>query len=119
LIDGKYLNTVLFLNDDIFHFDGFYGTNFVQQSKRYLEVKTVIKRIKIEYPESFQNVLDILRNKKVISTQQLSIESKIGGGKLREILDYFIKIEEIEEKEIKESVGKPKKIYSLKEENTL
>ena len=71
-------------------------TNFVQQLKRYLEVKTVIKRIKIEYPESFQTVLDILRNKKMISTQRLSVESKIGGGKLREILDYFIRIGEIE-----------------------
>ncbi|MFX1566739.1 MAG: helix-turn-helix domain-containing protein [Promethearchaeota archaeon] len=119
LIDGKYLNTVLFLNDDIFHFDGFYGINFVQQSKKYLEVKNIIKRIKIEYPESFQIVLDILRNKKVISTKELSMESKIGGGKLREILDYLTKIGEVEENEIKESVGKPKKVYSLKELNTL
>ncbi|MFX1575254.1 MAG: helix-turn-helix domain-containing protein [Promethearchaeota archaeon] len=113
LIDGKYLNTVLFLNDDIFHFDGFYGVNFVQQSKQYLKVKTVVKRIKIEHPEPFQAVLEIIQNKNNISTKDLSIESKIGGGKLREILDYFLKIGKIKEYEIKEGVGKPKRVYSL------
>ncbi len=119
LIDGKYLNTVLFLNDDIFHFDGFYGTNFVQQSKRYLKVKTIIKRIKIEYPEPFQTVLDILQDKNVISTKELSTKSKIGGGKLREILDYLIKIGKIRENKLKESAGKPKKVYSLIEGSSL
>ncbi|MFW9781565.1 MAG: helix-turn-helix domain-containing protein [Candidatus Heimdallarchaeota archaeon] len=113
LIDEKYLNTVLFLNDDIFHFDGFFGSNFVQQSKRYLEVKTIIKRIKIEYPEPFQTVLNIIQDKENISTKELSIESKIGGGKLREILNYFINQGIVKEIEIKGDSGKPRKEYIL------
>jgi sugar-specific transcriptional regulator TrmB len=113
LVDGKYLNTILFLNDDIFHFDGFYGTNFVQQSKRYLEVKTVVKRIKIEYPEPFQTVLDIIQDKKNVSTKELSIVSKIGGGKLREILRFFINQGIVQETEIKGESGKPRKEYTL------
>ena len=113
LIDGKYLNTVLFLNDDIFHFDGFYGINFVDQSKRYLKVKKVIKRIKIEYPEPFQTVLEIIQYRNHISTKELSNQSKIGGGKLKEILNFLINKGVVKESTIKEGSGKPRKEYTI------
>ncbi|MFX1366510.1 MAG: helix-turn-helix domain-containing protein [Promethearchaeota archaeon] len=113
LIDEKYLNTVLFLNDDLFHFDGFHGVDFVQQSKQYLKVKTILKRIKIEFPEPIQTILEIIQNNTKITTKELSIQSKIGGGKLREILDFLIHKGIIKESEIKGGTGKPRKEYSL------
>ncbi|MFW9771106.1 MAG: hypothetical protein ACFFEO_02925, partial [Candidatus Thorarchaeota archaeon] len=71
------------------------------------------KRIKIEYPEPFQTVLNIIQDKENISTKELSIESKIGGGKLREILNYFINQGIVKEIEIKGDSGKPRKEYIL------
>lgn len=113
LIDGKYLNSVNFLDDDIFHFDGFYTPGFVNQAKKFLEIKTIEKKIRIEYPAPIQTVIDVIKSNDSISTRELSSESKIGGGKLREILDYLMKKGLIMEKEIKGDVGKPRKEYFL------
>ncbi|MFW9987081.1 MAG: hypothetical protein ACFFC3_00300 [Candidatus Odinarchaeota archaeon] len=113
LIDERFLNTVLFLNDDIFHFDGFHGIDFVKQSKQYLKVKTILKRIKIEFPEPIQTILEIIQNNTKITTKELSNQSKIGGGKLREILDFLIHKGIVKESKIKGASGKPKNEYTL------
>ncbi|MEJ2249649.1 MAG: helix-turn-helix domain-containing protein [Candidatus Lokiarchaeota archaeon] len=114
LIDGKYLNTILFIDDDIFHFDGFFGPNFVQEAKRFLEIKTVKKRIQIDYPDSIQSVLNVIKKAGPISTSELSKEAKIGGTKLREALDFLKKEGMINEVKIQiNKPGKPRLEYSI------
>jgi len=113
LIDGKYLNAINFIDDDILHFDGFYGSTFVEQSKRFMEIKTVEKQIKIEFPEPIQTILDVIKAKQPIMTRELSTQSRVGGGKLREILNFLINEGIIKESEIKGATGKPRKEYTL------
>ena len=113
LIDGKYLNSISFIDDDIFHFDGFYGPAFVEQSKRFMEIITVEKRIKIEFTEPIQTILDVIKAKQPIMTRELSTQSRVGGGKLREILNFLINEGIIKESEIKGANGKPRKEYTL------
>lgn len=113
LIDGKYLNAINFIDDDIFHFDSFYGPTFVEQSKRFMEIKTVEKQIKIEFPEPIQTILDVIKAKQPIMTRELSTQSRVGGGKLREILNFLINEGIIKESEIKGATGKPRKEYTL------
>jgi len=113
LIDGKYLNAINFIDDDILHFDGFYGPTFVEQSKRFMEIKTVEKQIKIEFPEPIQTILDVIKAKQPIMTRELSTQSRVGGGKLREILNFLINEGIIKESEIKGATGKPRKEYTL------
>jgi len=113
LIDETYLNSISFIDDDIFHFDGFYGPAIVDQLKRFLEVKTVEKQIKIEFPKPLQIVLDIIKSKQSIMTRELSTLSKIGGGKLRESLNFLINEGIIKESKIKGATGKPRNEYSL------
>jgi sugar-specific transcriptional regulator TrmB len=119
-IDDIYLNSIVFQEDEIFHFDGLIEPNVVKEAKKYLEppVKTVIKRITIEYPKSIQNILDVIRENKSIKTRDLSSKSKLGGAKLREILEFLISQGIIEETAIKEGkAGRPKRVYSLIEKN--
>lgn len=113
LIDGKYLNAINFIDDDIFHFDGFYGPTFVEQSKRFMEINTVEKQIKIEFPEPIQTILDVIKAKQSIMTRELSTQSRVGGGKLREMLNYLINQGIVKESEIKGATGKPRKEYTL------
>ncbi len=113
LIDGKYLNSISFIDGDIFHFDGFYGPAFVEQSKKFMEIKTVEKQIKVEFPEPIQTILDVIKANQPIMTRELSTQSRVGGGKLREILNFLINEGIIKESEIKGTPGKPRKEYIL------
>lgn len=113
LIDEKLFNTILFIDDDVFHFDGFYGPNLIQQSKKMLDIKNKLKTVNIEFPEPIQSVLNIINMNNSITTRDLSAQSKIGGGKLREILNFLKNEGKVRETEIKGETGKPKKVYSL------
>jgi predicted transcriptional regulator len=113
LIDGTLFNAINFIDDDIFHFDGFYGPGVVQQSRSFLSVKSIEKKIKIEYPTLFETVLNVIKKNKSISTRDLSTECKVSGSRLREILDYFLNKGFVKENEIKGEIGKPRKEYSF------
>ncbi|MFX1366508.1 MAG: hypothetical protein ACFFCE_03210 [Promethearchaeota archaeon] len=113
ILDENYLNSIVFKEDEIFHVDGFQGP-FAKQAKNYLEVLTIIKRIEIEYPEPIKKILNTIRETETIKTRDLSSKSKIGGSKLKDILEFLIDKGLIEEKIIKgEQAGRPKKIYSI------
>ncbi|MFX1500724.1 MAG: helix-turn-helix domain-containing protein [Promethearchaeota archaeon] len=113
LLDENYLNSIIFKEDFIFHIDGFQGP-FAKQAKNYLEILKIIKRIEIEYPEPIKKILNTIRETETIKTRDLSSKSKIGGSKLRDILEFLIDKGLIEEKTIKgEQAGRPKKIYSI------
>ncbi|MFX1275336.1 MAG: helix-turn-helix domain-containing protein [Promethearchaeota archaeon] len=117
-IDEIYLNSILFQENETLAFDGHYNPNIIKQVKNYLELKTVLKKVEIEYPESIKNVLKIIEDQKSIKTRDLSSKSKIGGAKLREILDFLIKEGAIQEELIQgERAGRPKRVYSMAEEN--
>ncbi|MHA2180381.1 MAG: helix-turn-helix domain-containing protein [Promethearchaeota archaeon] len=119
-IDDVYLNSIVFQEDKIFHFDGLIEPNVVKNAKQYLEppVKTVIKRITVEYPKPIQNILNIIRENESIKTRDLSSMTKLGGAKLREILEFLINQGIVEETSIKEGKsGRPKRVYSLIEKN--
>ncbi len=114
LIDDVYFNSILFLDNDIFHFDGFTSSQFVETAKKFLKVKSIIKRVKMEFQDTLKQVIDIIRENNAINTREIGIKSKIGGAKLREILDVLLVEGIIEEKVIKnEKGGKPRKEYSL------
>jgi len=113
LIDENYLNSIIFKEDETFHIDGF-RSPFAKQAKNYLEVLTIIKRIEIEYPEPIKKILDTIKDTKIIKTRDLSSMSKIGGAKLREILEFLINEGLIEETISKgEKAGRPKRMYSV------
>lgn len=112
LLDENYLNAIIFKENEIFHANGFRGI-FAKQAKNYLEVLTVIKKVVIEYPEPFQNVLDIIEKHDSIKTRDLSFKSRIGGGKLKEILTYLIKEGKVKEKVDNEGMGRPATYYSI------
>lgn len=113
LLDEDYLNSIVFKEDEVFHVDGFRGP-FAKQAKGYLQVLDVIKRLEIEYTEPIQHVLNIIRENKAIKTRDLSSRAKMGGAKLREILEFLIKQGIIEETIIKEEkAGRPKREYSV------
>ncbi len=115
LIDEVYLNSIVFKNDDVFHCDGFPGP-YAKQVKGYLEVLKVLNRIKIEYPEPIQSVLSILEDQKSVKTRDLSVKAKLGGAKLKEVVQFLIDHDMIKEEIIKsQSAGRPKRIYSLVE----
>ncbi|MFX1280747.1 MAG: helix-turn-helix domain-containing protein [Promethearchaeota archaeon] len=118
-IDNIYLNSIVFHEDEILQFDGFVEPNVIKNSKKYLEppIKTIVKRIKIDFPEPIQNVLNIIRENKSIKTRDLSSLSKIGGAKLREILNFLIDQGVLKEKIVKENkAGRPKREYILIDE---
>ncbi|MFX1374680.1 MAG: helix-turn-helix domain-containing protein [Promethearchaeota archaeon] len=113
LLDENYLNSIVFKEDEVFHVDGFRGP-FAKQAKGYLEVLNVVKRLEIEYPEPIQKVLNIIEENRSIKTRDLSSLSKIGGAKLREILDFLVSHGVLQEKVIKEDkAGRPKHEYVL------
>ncbi|MFX0177291.1 MAG: helix-turn-helix domain-containing protein [Candidatus Hodarchaeota archaeon] len=112
LLDENYLNAIIFKENEIFHADGFRGM-FAKNAKNYLEVLTVIKKVAIEYPEPIQNVLDIIKKYDLIKTRDLSVKSKIGGGKLKQILKYLIKEGKIKENVENEGTGRPATYYSI------
>ena len=113
LLDENYLNSIVFKEDEVFHVDGFRGP-FAKQAKDYLQVLNVVKRLEIEYPEPIQKVLNIIKEKKSIKTRDLSSMSKIGGAKLREILNFLIDQGILQETVIKDDkAGRPKREYSL------
>jgi sugar-specific transcriptional regulator TrmB len=119
-IDNMYLNSIVFQEDEIFQFDGFVEPNVVKNSKKYLEppIKTIVKRITIEYPEPILTILNIIGRDGTIKTRDLSSKSKIGGAKLREILKFLVYQGIIKETIIKgERAGRPKRIYSIVNEN--
>ncbi|MFX1425927.1 MAG: helix-turn-helix domain-containing protein [Promethearchaeota archaeon] len=113
LLDENYLNSIVFKEDEAFHFDGFRGP-FAKQAKDYLDVLNVVKRLEIEFPEPIQKVLDIIKDNRSIKTRDLSSISKIGGAKLREILNFLIDQGVLQEKVIKiDKAGRPKREYIL------
>lgn len=111
LID-KYFNSVLFVEDDYFHFNGFYMPSMAESVANMLKAKTVIKSVEIN-PSPIQNVLNLIRNKSEIKTRELGIQSKLTGSKLREILEYLIKEKMIVEEIIQGEIGRPKRVYSI------
>jgi len=62
---------------------------------------TIIKRIEIEYPEPIKKILDTIKESKMIKTRDLNSKSKMGGAKLKEILEFLIDEGLIEETVIK------------------
>jgi sugar-specific transcriptional regulator TrmB len=117
LVDESYLNSIIFKEDEIFHTDGF-RSPFAKQPKEYLKVLTVIKRIEIEYPKTIQNVLNVIKENDMIKTRELSSKSKLGGAKLREILEFLINEGVIKETAITgEKAGRPGRGYSIMEKN--
>jgi hypothetical protein len=116
LID-YYFNSVLFVEDAYFHFNGFYMPNMAESVISMLEAKTVIKSVEIN-PDPIQNVMNLIGSKSEIKTRDLGIQTKLAGSKLREILEYLIREKLIKEKLIKEDiihgeVGRPKRVYSI------
>ncbi|MHA2282044.1 MAG: helix-turn-helix domain-containing protein [Promethearchaeota archaeon] len=117
LVDESYLNSIVFKEDEIFHIDGF-RSPIAKQPKEYLKVLTVVKRIEIEYPQAIQKVLNVIKEHKSIKTRNLSSMSKLGGGKLREILDFLINEGLIEETmKSEKTAGRPGREYSITEKN--
>jgi len=114
LFDEDYLNSIIFKEDEVFHFDGFRGP-FAKQAKKMLEIKTVEKRIKIGYPRSFKEVLGVIDERNTIKTRDLSKSSGIGGTKLKEILNYLVREGVIKEHIKSEGVGRPGIYYSIVE----
>ena len=111
LID-YYFNSVLFIEDDYFHFNGFYMPNMAESVVSMLKAKTVIKTVEI-HPNPIHNVMNLIRSKPEIKTRELGIQSKLTGSKLREILEYLIREKYIIEEIIQGEVGRPKRIYSI------
>ncbi|MFX1325942.1 MAG: TrmB family transcriptional regulator sugar-binding domain-containing protein, partial [Promethearchaeota archaeon] len=115
LLDEDYLNSIIFKENGIYHINGFRGP-FARQAKDYLKVLTVIKRLEIEYPEPIQKVLELINETKNIKTRDLGRLSKMGGSRIRGILDFLINEGIIEETVIKEEkAGRPKRLYSINE----
>ena len=112
LIDENYLNSIIFKEDTVFHIDGFRGP-FAKQAKKMLEIKTVKNRIKIVYPNPIKKVLRVIEGSNMIKTRDLSKTSSIGGGKLKEILNFLVREGVIKEHIINEGVGRPGIYYSI------
>lgn len=111
LID-YYFNSVLFVEDAYFHFNGFYMPNMTESVINMLEAKTVIKSVEIN-PDPIQSVMDLISSKSEIKTRDLGIQTKLAGNKLRDILQYLIREKLIKEDIIHGEVGRPKRVYSI------
>jgi len=115
LIDDGYFNTIGFKENKIFYVQGFFSKNIVEQMKRMFDAKNVIKKIEIKYPESYQNVLDIIQEYNSIKTRDLSMLAGIGGAKIKEILRFLLDEGKIEEIIESTGVGRPGIYYNLVE----
>ncbi|MBD3256505.1 MAG: hypothetical protein GF383_15525 [Candidatus Lokiarchaeota archaeon] len=113
MIDDFGFNTIIFQEDEILHFDGFTAPNLVAQSKKELMSKTKVKTIEINYPKPYQEIIDIISEKKKIKTRELSKLAGIGGSKLRNLLNFLIKDGKIQEKIENEGVGRPASYFML------
>jgi response regulator of citrate/malate metabolism len=114
LIDENYLNSIIFKEETAFHIDGFRGP-FAKQAKNMLEIKTVRNKIQIVYPNPIKKVLAVIEDSDMIKTRDLSKNSGIGGGKLKEILNFLVREGVIKEYISNEGVGRPGKYYSTVE----
>ena len=75
--------------------------------------------INLFYPENIKNILKIIEVKKSIKTRDLSFKAKIGGAKLRDILDFLTKEGVIQEQLISgDGAGRPRRIYSIVEKES-
>ena len=116
ILADDYFNSVLFIDDTFFHFNGFYMPNTVQGVKNMLNAKNIIKKVAVK-PEPIQSIIDIITNNESIKTNDLSDKVKLGGTKLREFLDFLLSKGIIEETIIKEGKpGRPKRVYSIVQE---
>lgn len=116
ILTDDYFNSILFIDDNFFHFNGFYMPNTVQGVKKMLDAKNVIKKVQVN-PEPVESIIDIINKNKTIKTKDLSREVKLGGTKLRELLNFLITKGIIEEKVINDGKpGRPKRVYSISEE---
>jgi sugar-specific transcriptional regulator TrmB len=116
ILADDYFNSVLFIDDTFFHFNGFYMPNTVQGVKNMLNAKNVIKKVVVK-PEPLQSIIDIITNNESIKTNDLSDKVKLGGTKLREFLDFLLSKGVIEETIITSGKpGRPKRVYSIVEE---
>ena len=113
IIDEVFFNSITFKNEETLHIDGFRAPMVAKQTIGYLNNNTVIKRIEIEYPDSIQNILSVIGGNGSIKTRDLSKESKVGGGKLKEYLQLLIKEGKIKETVSNEGNGRPATYYSL------
>ena len=113
LIDSFYFNTVLYIDEEIFHFDGFCGSFFVEESKKWLDIKSIVKKITISNSELIQLVYNVIKENGVINARELSRKTKIGGGKLKEIIKFLLNQKLIEEKIEYSGVGRPSKIFTI------
>ncbi|MHA1680764.1 MAG: helix-turn-helix domain-containing protein [Promethearchaeota archaeon] len=117
LVDSKYLNTIIFKDEEIYHFDGFYSPHFVNQIKDMWKIKTVIKRLELTYPTPHQRVLDTIKSKGNLKTRNISEYTGISGSRLRGILDFLVEKGAIQEETITgEQAGRPMKVYAVIEE---
>ena len=113
ILADDYFNAVLFIDDAFFHFNGFYMPNTVQGVKRMLNAKSVIKQVELN-PEPVQSIIDIIKENEAIKTKDLSSEVKLGGAKLRELLDFLISKGIIEEEIVNNGKpGRPKRVYTI------
>jgi len=116
ILADDYFNSVLFIDNAFFHFNGFYMPNTVQGVKNMLNAKNVIKEVEVN-PDPIQSIIDTITENKAIKTKDLSNEVKLGGTKLRELLDFLLSKGMIEEKIINDGKpGRPKRVYSIVEE---
>jgi response regulator of citrate/malate metabolism len=116
ILTDDYFNSVLFIDDTFFHFNGFYMPNTVQGVKKMFNAKNVIKKVAIK-PEPIQSIINIISNNDSIKTNDLSSQVRLGGTKLREFLDFLLSKGVIEETVIKAGKpGRPKRVYSIVEE---
>ncbi len=115
LIDGVFLNSIVFKDDVVYHADGFYGQAFVEQAKRFLDILTVEKRI-TENPVPVRSVLDAIANQGFAKTRDIGTASGISGETLRKILDYLVEQGMIAEEIVRTGqAGRPKKVYQVVE----
>jgi len=119
LVDEDLLNSIIFKDDEVYLIEGFPGNYFVQQAKSRLKnAKTIIKRMEMEYPKQYLDVISIIEQNQSIKTRDLSRKSKISGTILKQILDYLVRTGAIEENFIKgQGAGRPKRVYSIVETN--
>jgi response regulator of citrate/malate metabolism len=113
ILTDDYFNSILFIDDSFFHFNGFFMPNTVQGIKDMLKAKTVVKKVELN-PGPIRSIIEIISEKESIKTKDLSNRVKIGGTKLREFLDFLLSKGIIEEKIINDGKpGRPKRVYSI------